>query len=307
MNMWLSPYRQRIQWQRRLDWFVAIFGMIILLISFGLLISVILNLMTAGAGQLNSHFLFGFPSRFADQAGILPAWIGSSLVLLCTALICIPIGVGAAIYFEEYASKNWLSILLEINLYNLAGVPSIIYGLMGLSLLIYGLALGKTILVAGLVLALITLPMIVLTAREAIRAVPLALREAAYAIGCDRWQVIWKFVLPQAWASILTGVIAGLSRVIGEVAPLISLGVFSYVAFLPASPVQGQFPWLNMQWLQEPFNTLPLQIYNWLSRPQVEFHQNAAAAGLVLLMMTMFMNLLAAGIRSRLRRRLNHI
>jgi phosphate transport system permease protein len=192
---------------------------------------------------------------------------------------------------------------MEINLFNLAGVPSIIYGLMGLSLLVYGLSMGQTILVAGLTLSALILPMIILTTREALRMVPVTIREAAYSIGYDRWQTLWQFVLPQASAGILPGIIASLSRAMGEVAPLISLGVFSYVAFLPSAPLQTHFPWLNFSWLQEPFNTLPLQMFNWLFHPQAGFHQDAAAAGLVLLMMTLFINVLMIWIRIRLRQR----
>lgn len=303
MNVWLSPYRHRIRQQRRTDWFMTALGLLVMLLSLGLLVGVVVNLVASGAQRLNSEFLFGFPSRFAEHAGILPAWVGSCLVLLCSAILSIPIGIGAAIYLEEYSRRNWLSMLMEINLFNLAGVPSIIYGLLGLSLLVYGLSMGQTILVAGLTLAALMLPMIILTTREALRTVPQTIREAAYTIGCDRWQTIWNFILPQAWSAILTGVMTSLSRALGEVAPLISLGVFSYVAFLPTSPFQSSFPWLSANWLQEPFNTLPLQMYNWLLHPQPGFHQDAAAAGLVLLSMTLCLNMLMMWVRFRLRRR----
>jgi phosphate transport system permease protein len=306
MTLWLDRYRVQVKWQRRLDWLVAALGLLALLISLGLLLGIVVNLVYAGAGRLNTDFLLSYPSKDANQAGILSAWVGSSLVMLCTTALAIPIGICTAIYLEEYAAKNWLATLIEINIFNLAGIPSVIYGLLGLSLFVYGLHLGHTILVAGLTLALMTLPLIILTTREALRMIPATLREAAYAIGCERWQVIYYYVLPQAWAGILTGVIVGLSRAIGEAAPLLAIGTYIYVAFLPPSPVQPQFPYINGQWLDEPFTVLPLQIYHWISHPQSGFHDNAAAAGLMLLGMTIVMNVLAIIIRARLQRRLNH-
>lgn len=304
--LWLNRYRDQVKWQRRLDWLVAALGVLALLISLGLLLSLTINLVYSGAARISPEFLMNYPSKHADQAGILSAWVGSSLVMLCTATLSIPIGIGTAIYLEEYAEKNWLATLIEVNIFNLAGIPSVIYGLLGLSLFVYGLHLGHTILVAGLTLALMTLPLIILTTREALRMIPATLREAAYAIGCDRWQVICYYVLPQAWPGILTGIIVGLSRAIGEVAPLIAIGTFTYVAFLPPSPVQKTFPYVNGNWLDEPFTVLPMQIYNWISRPQADFHDNAAAACLILLLMTVLMNLTAIVIRARLQRRLNH-
>lgn len=305
--LWLDRYRQQVKWQRRLDWLVAGLGLLALFLSLGLLLSVIGNLIYSGAGRISSDFLLNYPSKNADQAGILSAWVGSSLVMLCTAALAIPIGIGTGIYLEEYATKNWLATLIELNIFNLAGIPSIIYGLLGLSLFVYGLHMGHTIFVAGLTLALMTLPLIILTTREALKMIPATLREAAYAIGCDRWQVICCYIVPQAWPGILTGVIVGLSRAIGETAPLIAIGTFTYVAFLPPSPLQTRFPYVNGNWLDEPFTVLPMQIYNWISRPQAEFHNNAAAAGLILLVMTLLMNLLAIIIRARLQRHMNHV
>jgi phosphate transport system permease protein len=302
----IKRYQPVVRMQRAVDMAVTALGLLILFLSLGLLCMVVLNLVYVGSGRLTWAFLTGFPSRFPDQAGILSAWVGSTLVMICTASIAIPLGVGAAIYLEEYASKRWYSTLIEISIANLAGVPSIIYGLLALSVLIYGAGLGQTMLVAGLTLAMMTFPVITLAAREALRAVPVTLREAAWSIGCDRRQVVWSYVLPQAWPGILTGIIVGLSRAIGEAAPLIAIGTLTYVAFLPSSPLQDTFPFVNGAWLLEPFSALPVQMFNWISRPQAGFQHNAAAAGVVLLALSLLMNLLSILIRYRLRKRPIH-
>lgn len=302
----IKRYQPVVRMQRAVDMAVTALGLLILFLSLGLLCMVVLNLVYVGSGRLTWAFLTGFPSRFPDQAGILSAWVGSTLVMICTASIAIPLGVGAAIYLEEYAGKRWYSTLIEISIANLAGVPSIIYGLLALSVLIYGAGLGQTMLVAGLTLAMMTFPVITLAAREALRAVPVTLREAAWSIGCDRRQVVWGYVLPQAWPGILTGIIVGLSRAIGEAAPLIAIGTLTYVAFLPSSPLQDTFPFVNGAWLLEPFSALPVQMFNWISRPQAGFQHNAAAAGVVLLVLSLLMNLLSILIRYRLRKRPIH-
>lgn len=302
----IKRYQPVVRMQRAVDMAVTALGLLILFLSLGLLCMVVLNLVYVGSGRLTWAFLTGFPSRFPDQAGILSAWVGSTLVMICTASIAIPLGVGAAIYLEEYASKRWYSTLIEISIANLAGVPSIIYGLLALSVLIYGAGLGQTMLVAGLTLAMMTFPVITLAAREALRAVPVTLREAAWSIGCDRRQVVWGYVLPQAWPGILTGIIVDLSRAIGEAAPLIAIGTLTYVAFLPSSPLQDTFPFVNGAWLLEPFSALPVQMFNWISRPQAGFQHNAAAAGVVLLALSLLMNLLSILIRYRLRKRPIH-
>ncbi len=301
-----NRYQSIVKTQRRIDWLVAAVGLLVLFLSLGLLLSVVTNLVFTGASRLNIEFLSSYPSRFPEQAGVLSAWVGTSLVMLCTAMVAIPLGIGAAVYLEEYAQKRWFSTLIEVNVANLAGVPSIIYGLVALSLFVYGAGLGQTIIVAGLTLALLTFPVIILATREALKSVPAALREAAWSIGCDRRQVVWYYVLPSALPGILTGIIVGLSRAIGETAPLIAIGALTYVAFLPPMPVQAEFPFFNTEWLFEPYTVLPLQMFNWISRPQEGFHQNAAAAGVVLLAMSVLMNLLAIFIRYRLRQRPNH-
>jgi phosphate transport system permease protein len=192
--------------------------------------------------------------------------------------------------------------IIEINVTNLAGVPSIIYGLLALGLFVYGLGLGETILVAGMVLALLTLPVVIVATREAIRSIPQEVREGAYALGADQWQTVRSYLLPAATPGILTGTIIGLARAIGETAPVITIGALTFIAFLPPAPVQSEFPFINFDWLNSPFTLMPIQMFNWISRPQPEFHLNAAAAGVVLLVMTLLMNGLAIYIRYRVRK-----
>jgi phosphate transport system permease protein len=220
-----------------------------------------------------------------------------------TAATAIPIGIGAAIFLEEYAPQNRLTDLIEINITNLAGVPSIVYGLMALGLFVYHFGLGQSIATAGLTLALLILPMVIIATREAIRSVPGSIREAAFALGATKWQVVKDHVLPYSMGGTLTGVILALSRAAGESAPLITVGALSFIAFLPHAPWQPDFPYLSFAWLLDPFSVLPIQMFNWISRPQQEFHRNAAAAGLVLLSMTLALNAIAILIRARFRKR----
>jgi phosphate transport system permease protein len=214
----------------------------------------------------------------------------------------VPLGVAAGIYLEEYARKDWLSALIEINVTNLAGVPSIVYGLLALGFFNYILNLGESILTAGLTLALLILPVVIVTTREALRAIPDSLREAAYALGASKWRTIWDHVLPYSAGSILTGVIIGVSRAIGETAPLVTIGALTFIAFLPPAPIQPQFPFLSLEWLKSPFTVMPIQMFNWVSRPEIEFQVNAAAAGVVLIFMTLTMNGLAIYLRYRFRK-----
>jgi phosphate transport system permease protein len=280
------------------------FGLASTLIGLAALSLLLFDLAAAGLPRLNWDFFASFPSRRASAAGILSAWVGSLLVILVTGLIGIPLGVAAGIYLEEYAPRNWMTNVIEINVSNLAGVPSIIYGLLALGLFVYMLGLGQTVLVAGMVLSLLILPVIIVATREAIRSIPQAIKEGAYATGADKWQTMWTYILPAARPGILTGAIVGLSRAIGETAPLITIGALTFIAFLPPSPVQQEFPFLNFDWLTAPFTVMPIQMFNWISRPQPAFHVNAAATGVVLMIMTLGMNALAIWIRFRLRRRL---
>jgi phosphate transport system permease protein len=280
---------------------VALLAMFVGLLTLGALIAA---LLVDGAHRLSWDFLSSYPSRFPEKAGILTAWVGTVLVMVVTAITAVPLGVAAAIYLEEYAPKNWLTELIEINIANLAGVPSIVYGLMALGLFVYQLGFADSILSAGLTLALLILPVVIIATREALRTVPQTMREAAYALGATRWQSIRDHVLPYSLGGILTGLILGLSRAIGESAPLITIGALSFIAFLPESPWQSTFPFVSFRWLMDSFSVLPIQMFNWISRPQEAFHHNAAAAGIVLLVLTLAMNGLAIGIRAHFRKRI---
>jgi phosphate transport system permease protein len=216
----------------------------------------------------------------------------------------VPLGVGAGVYLEEYAPKNWVTDLIEINVTNLAGVPSIVYGLLALGLFVYGFGLGQSILTAGLTLGLLILPVVIVATREAIRSIPTAIREGAYALGATKWQTTSDHILPYSAAGILTGIIIGMARAIGETAPVITIGALTFIAFLPQAPFTGDPPAGLFDWIMSPFTVMPIQMFNWTSRPEAAFHQNAAAAGLVLVVMTLSMNALAIYIRYRLRKNL---
>jgi phosphate transport system permease protein len=287
---------------RRSDGVFELLGLGVLIISTIVLISLVWTFVHDGLGRIDWEFLTNFPSRRAGQAGILSAWVGTCLVMLVTAALAVPLGVGAGLYLEEYAPKNKLTALIEINVTNLAGIPSIIYGLLALGLFVQTLGLGQTILVAGMTLALLILPIIIVATREAVRSIPLEIREAAFALGADKWQTVGGYILPAARPGILTGIIVGMSRAIGETAPIITIGALTFIAFLPPSPVQPTFPFLSLEWLQSPFTVMPIQMFNWISRPQAGFHVNAAATGLILLTMTLLMNGVAIWLRYHIRR-----
>jgi phosphate transport system permease protein len=289
---------------RRQDIIFAAIGVAVLVLVMGLLATLVLDLLKDGVGRIDGDFLTSFPSRRAAKAGVLSAWVGTCLIMLVTAVLAIPLGIGAGLYLEEYAPKNVWTDIIEINVSNLAGVPSIIYGLLALGFFIYLLGMGPTVLVGGLVLALLILPIVIVATREAIRAVPSGLRESAYGVGCNKWQVMWAYVLPSARPGIITGAIVGLSRAIGETAPIITIGALTFIAFLPPSPVQASAPFINFDWLTSPFTVMPIQMFNWISRPQQAFHVNAAATGVLLLAMTLAMNGVAIFVRYRLRRAL---
>ncbi len=251
-----------------------------------------------GVPRLSWEFLTSFPSRKPDVAGILSALVGSIWMMVITAIISFPVGVGAAIYLQEYAPDNRLTRLIEINLSNLAGVPSIIYGLLGLELFVRfmrPITGGRTVLSGSLTMSLLILPVIIIATREALKAVPDSIRQAAFGLGASRWQVIWGHVLPLALPGALTGTILALSRAIGETAPLITIGALTYIAYLPPLSLEG---------LRTPFTVLPIQIFNWVSRPQEGFHLAAAAGIVVLLIVLLLMNLIAIVVRNRYRRKM---
>jgi phosphate transport system permease protein len=290
--------------RRRRDALFAVVGLLATFVGMITLGALILDLAVDGVGRLSYDFFTSFPSRFAGRAGILTAWVGTTAVMLVTATTAIPLGVAAGVYLEEYAPKNWLTAMIEINIANLAGVPSIIYGLMALGLFVYQLGLGQSILTAGFTLALLILPIVIVATRESIRAIPNSIREAAYALGATKWRTIRDHVLPYSTGGILTGVIIALSRAIGETAPLITIGALTFIAFLPDPPITSEFPFISFQWLMSPFTVMPIQMFNWVSRPQQEFHLNAAATGLVLMFMTLCMNAIAIYFRYRFRKRI---
>ena len=299
-----SVIEQSVAGNKIRDKVFAIIGLISTFIGMLTLAALLFDLASDGLARIRPHFFTSFPSRFPDQAGILSAWVGTVLVMIVTALTAVPIGVGAGVYLEEYASKNWFTALIEINIANLAGVPSIVYGLMALGLFVYQFKFCQSILYAGLTLALLILPIIIVATRESLRAVPASMREAAYALGATKWQTTSDHVLPYSMGGILTGVIIGLSRAIGETAPLITIGALTFIAFLPDPPLKSEFPFVSFDWLWSPFSVMPIQMFNWVSRPQAEFHLNAAATGLVLMVMTLAMNAVAIYFRYRFRKRI---
>jgi phosphate transport system permease protein len=296
--------RAGIAGRRRRDLAFSVVGVLALALGLATLAALLWDLALQGAGRLSWAFLTSFPSRFAERAGILSAWVGSLLVMLVTACTAVPLGIAAGVYLEEYAPKNRLTEAIEINIANLAGVPSVVYGLMALGLFVQRFGFGQSVLTAGLTLALLILPIVITATREAIRAIPGHLREAAFALGATRWEVTRDHVLPYSQGGILTGVIIGLSRAIGESAPLITIGALAFIAFLPPAPVTAAPPFLSFRWLLSPFTVLPIQMFNWVSRPQEAFHLNAAAAGLVLIALTLGMNAVAIRLRWRFRQRI---
>lgn len=259
------------------------------LVSLGLLAALLYDVAHTGWHRVSWDFLTNFPSRFADKAGIKSALWGSIWVMSLTALFSIPLGVASAVYMEEYVRKGRWATFIDINIANLAGVPSIIYGFLGLAIFVRGMALERSVISGALTLSLLILPMIIIASREAIRSVPPSLRQASFALGASRWQTIWSHVLPAALPGIMTGVILSLARAMGEAAPLIMIGALSYVAFVPKTPL-------------DTFTTLPIQIFNWASRPKREFHELAAGGIIVLLVILFLMNGTAVYIRHRSQR-----
>ena len=304
MRFTLEEMRSMIARHKRWDYIFGLVGMLCLLVGILTLLLLFGQLLLQGMERLTPEFFTSFPSRHAEHAGILSAWVGTVAVMLVTACTAVPLGVAAAIYLEEYARRNWMTAIIEINVTNLAGVPSIVYGLLALGLFVYQFGFGQSILSAGLTLALLILPVVIVATREALRAVPGSIREAAYALGATRWQMVSGHLLPYSSAGILTGMIIGLSRAIGETAPIITIGALTFIAFLPSSPLTPDFPFISFKWLMDPFTVMPIQMFNWTSRPEEAFQLNAAAAGVVLLVMTLAMNGLAIWLRYHLRKKI---
>ena len=263
----------------------------VLCVALGALGVLIADVWIDGASRLSWEFLSSFPSRRPEDAGIRHALAGSIFVIALTGALAVPIGVAAAIYLEEYGTRSVMARIIEINITNLAAVPSIIYGLLGLGLFVRAMGMGRSVMAGASTLALLVLPVVILSTREALRAVPKSIREGSYALGATKWQTIWHQVLPVALPGMLTGTILALSRAIGETAPLITIGALTFVAFAPDG-------------IWSPFTVLPIQIFNWVSRPQLEFRTNAAAAILVLLALLLTMNAAAIWLRDRYQKRL---
>lgn len=276
----------RSRYYRYQDNIFKYFGLFCTLLGIAILLMFLGNLLYTALDRLNWAFMTNLPSRRALKAGIYTAWVGTLWILGLTTIIALPIGIGAGVYLEEYNKKGKLANLLEINIANLAGVPSIVYGLLGLELFARVIGAGESLLTGALTLALLILPVIIVSTREALKTVPYTIREASYALGATKWQTIWNQVLPASMAGIFTGMILALSRAVGETAPLIVIGALAFVPFVPTSVFDS-------------FTVLPIQIFNWISRPQKEFSVNAAAAIIVLLSITFMMNGIAVYLRYR--------
>jgi phosphate transport system permease protein len=288
-----SEFNSNLSSRYRLDTIFATLTWLAVVIAIAVLATLLFDVLTDGLGSLDWQFTSSFPSRKAEQAGVLSALGGTIWIMVTVAVIAFPLGVGSGIYLEEFAEDNKLTQIIEININNLAGVPSIIYGLLGLQVFVRvmePLTGGRSIISGALTLTLLILPIIIVSTRESLRAVPDSLRQAGFALGATRWQVIWEQILPIAFPGILTGTILALSRAIGETAPLIMIGALTFVSFLPEN-------------LQSSFVVLPIQVYNWISRPQAEFHDNAAAGIIVLLAVLLLMNSIAVILRNKLQRR----
>jgi phosphate transport system permease protein len=280
--------RETLQ-RRILDLAFQLIALVVLLLALGSLALLVIDVVSDGGYRLNWQFLTSIPSRRASEAGIYNALVGSVFIIGLTGAIALPIGVAAAIYLEEYGGRSRLAHLIEINISNLAAVPSIIYGLLGLGLFVRAMQMERSVMAGSATLALLVLPVVILSTREALRTVPKTIREGSYALGATKWQTIWYQVLPMALPGILTGLILALSRAIGETAPLITIGALTYVPFAPDS-------------IWSAFTVLPIQIFNWVSRPQADFRANAAAGILVLLVLLLLMNATAILLRDRFQR-----
>ena len=276
--------------RRRADLLFQAAALLVLVAALAALAVLVATVWKDGAGRLDWRFLTSFPSRRAKDAGIYHAIVGSLYVIVLTAVMALPVGVAAAVYLEEYGGRSRLARFIELNIANLASVPSIIYGLLGLGLFVRAMGMGRSVLSGAATLALLALPVVILSTREAVRTVPSSIREGSYALGATKWQTIWHQVLPMSLPGIMTGLILALSRAIGETAPLIAIGALTYIPFAPDS-------------IWSPFTVLPIQIFNWVSRPQVAFKQNAAAGILVLLLLLLTMNAIAIVLRDRYQRK----
>lgn len=286
MSVELAVYRPRLAARRVIGTLFAAFCLLMLLLAVGVLGTLMVRVVMDGWSWLSVHFFTNYPSNLfpREKAGIKHALFGTLWLVAITTLVAVPLGVGAAVYLQEYARDTRFTRFIQLNIANLAGVPSIVYGILGLAVFVRSLHMGRSVIAGAMTMSLLILPVIIIAAREALAAVPGSIRSAAYALGATRWQVVRHHVLPAAMPGIMTGIILALSRAIGEAAPLIMLGALNYVPFVPTG-------------LKSPFSALPIQIFDWASRPQPEFHHLAAAAIIVLLAVLLTMNAVAIGIR----------
>ena len=281
-----GPFRRRLRVREIAAAAAYVAFLVAVLIGIVGLVVLLAQVLIDGLPWVSKNLLFNYPSRHTEEAGLRAAIFGTLWLMGLTAAFTVPIGIGAAIYLEEYASKNKLTLLIEVNISNLAGVPSIVYGLLGLALFVQWLALGRSVLAGALTMSLLTLPIVIIACREAIRAVPATYREAAYALGATQWDVVRGVIVPAAFPGMLTGIILGMSRAVGETAPIIAISALVYLTFVPQSPMDR-------------FTVLPIQIYNWVSRPQEDFRGLAAGGIVVLLVILLSMNALAIYLRNK--------
>lgn len=301
----ISNVNSLIAARKRQDRLFATVGLVCTLIGLVTLTVLLTGLLLDGYQRLfDPSFYTSFPSRRPALAGILSPLVGSLLLASVTFILAVPLGIAAGIYLEEYAPRNWLTTVVEVNIANLAGVPSIIFGLLALGALVYGMHLDRSVFVGGVALAFLVLPIVIVTTREALRTIPQGIREAAYALGATKWQVVYQHLVPYSMGGIATGVIIAISRALGESAPLMTIGAVTFITFLPPSPVQTEFPFINCEWLESEFTAMPIQMFNWVSRPQAEFNNIAATAGIVLILLTLTLNVAAIVLRYRLRKRI---
>ncbi|MCH2311265.1 MAG: phosphate ABC transporter permease PstA [SAR202 cluster bacterium] len=281
-----SQFNSNLERRKRFGQIIYFLLLSCVLIGIAGLLVLLIRILFDGVDWLSWHFITNFPSRHPELAGMKSAIFGTIWTIALTGVFTVPIGIGAAVYLEEYSPKNWFTQIIEINISNLAGVPSIVYGLLGLALFVQWMSIGRAVLAGALTLALLVLPIVILASREAIKAVPDSYRQASYALGATKWETQKSVVLPSAMPSILTGVILALSRAIGEAAPIIAISALVYLTFIPTNPLSR-------------FTVMPIQIFNWVSRPQDEFRGLAAAGIIILLLILLGMNSIAIYLRNR--------
>ncbi|OBZ13266.1 phosphate ABC transporter permease PstA [Bacillus sp. FJAT-26390] len=286
MNIFQDANRKQIANRRKTDWMLHILFVVATSIGVLALCALIVDILIDGISRLQPDLFTNFPSRKADGSGMKSALVGTIYMLLLMAPISFIFGVGAAIYLEEYAKKGKITRMIQLNISTLAGVPSIVYGILGLTLFVRLLALDRSLIAGALTMTLLVLPIIIVSAQEAIRAVPKSRRDASFALGATKWQTVSRSVMPSALPGVLTGVILAMSRAIGETAPLVMIGALTYVAFLPNG-------------LKDSFTVIPIQVYNWLSKPQLEFKELAASGIIVLLALLLLMNFSAILLRNK--------